>query len=386
MKRPLPPLATLAALLLAPTSATLDANEATMAIACQSIRVPGASVDAENGFSYAISYTTDVSNEGDFISFNEEVYPENGTSGYFTFFYLEETLLEEAVWAGFLDLTIPEAGDDNLNFLTDFLEVDLAVEPVATSGTITIGNASRPVVAVWSREAGQIYGTVQISFSSPSQGIPELTFTHSFEVFHFRGKLTYQPPAADGSITASVDLPRVGGEGSYAGPFPLKRNNQVELERLNAKWIGPTAEEFEVLGTYEIDGIELFIDKVPSRPQYVGSFFFFDGIPSTPDFIDEFDVWDVFIADPNDADSDGVPDLSDTGGVVATPPTLAVSLSEGSLKLTITGQAGQTVIVERKPTLDTAAWTEVEPVTLTGTTKEITLPLSGDNSDFYRAR
>ncbi|HRI15597.1 MAG TPA: hypothetical protein PLX89_21585, partial [Verrucomicrobiota bacterium] len=301
------------------------ANDADMTIACQSIRVsPATAVDLTE-FSYAIAYSTDVDAEGNIVSFNDEWFASNGTIGYMTAMQLDSLDLEFG-YLGILEVDIPMSGDENLNFITDFFEVDHAVS-ASTTGTITIEGTTRDVEATWSRAAGQTTGNVNISFSSPSHQIAGLSFDSTFEIYQYQGKLTYTPASEIGGIVAAtVDLTRVGGDTKFTGPMPMKVLDPATLDRQTTDWKGPNDEIYSVLGSMDIDGVPLPLDRlVLSRPWYGGSFFFLDGVPST-DFQDEYDLWDVFIVDSNDTDKDGIPDLSDPGTVIPTePPTLSIA-------------------------------------------------------------
>ena len=187
-----------------------------------------------------------------------------------------------------------------------------------------------------------------------------------------------------GNVTASVDLTRAGGDGKITGAFPLIVTDALSLEREPTQWSAPDQVTLEVLGTYEVDGVELFLDRLGTRPWYFGSFFFLDGIPGTP-FQDEFDLWDMFVNDPNDADKDGIPDLTDPATVTPTePPVLSLGLNGDSLQITLTGTAGTTVNLEQKDSLGGGTWSVVQSVNLAGTTESVILNVPAGNS-FYRA-
>lgn len=371
------------AILLGALTSLASANEATVKIACQSLAVYSASAEDAAGSTYQANFTADFTDEGDIVSLNNEWYAASGTIGYETFLYLEDTLFEVG-YVAFLEVDIPRSGDSNLNFLTDFLEVENEIS-AQTSGSVDFGNGPEPVVASWSRAAGQNLGTVTLSLPSPSPIGDQLSFDHTFEIFQYEGKLTYTPATMiGGTVTASVDLTRAGGEGKITGAFPLRVTDSRTLERQPTQWSAPDQVTMEVLGTYEVDGVELFLDRIATRPWYAGSFFFLDGIPGTP-FQDEFDLWDMFVNDPNDTDQDGIPDLTDPATVTPTePPVLSLALTGGSLQITLTGQAGTTVNLERKDSLGGGAWSVVQSVTLANTTETVILNAPAGNS-FYRA-
>ncbi|MBL9175080.1 MAG: hypothetical protein JNL10_16190, partial [Verrucomicrobiales bacterium] len=283
---------------------------------------------------------------------------------------------------GVLDVEIPNPGDANLNFLTDFFEVDRAVSG-QTTGTVTLGGKSQAVTAVWQRTAGEATGTVTLSFPAfPSLLIGDLTFTHTFEIFQYQGTLAYTPPAADGRIPGTVNLNRVGADGHFSGSFPLTLAADGTLERLAAEWTNSLEEVFEVIGSKEIEDVDLSLVRVPLRKQYVGSFFFVDGVPSTPDFQDEFDLWDVFIDDPNDADGDGVADLGDAPA--AAPPVARLSWINKTLQLGIQAPAGTRVDLQQRTSLAGGDWATTQSFTLGSADETIAVPVPEGGASFWR--
>lgn len=356
------------------------ANEADMNIACTSILVNDATASDVAETTFEIRFTSDFSDTA-VNSLNGEWYQVIGTVGYQSVFTLESPDFDIAE-TGVLDVEIPSPGDANLNFLTDFFEVDQAVSG-STGGTVHIGNKSQPVTAVWDRAAGQATGTVTISFPGfPSLLIGDLSFTHTFEIFQYKGKLVYTPPAADGAIPARVQLARVGGEGTFNGTFPLRLAADGTIERLAATWTNAVDETFELLGSKEISDVDLSLVRVPLRKQYAGSFFFVDGIPSTPDFQDEFDLWDVFISDPNDADGDGIADLGDAPA--AAPPQAGIVWINNTLRLGLQGRAGTRVNIQRRASLTSGDWVTTQSFVLASDNETFALPTPEAGASFWR--
>ncbi len=363
----------------------LQANEATMNLVCQSFVVRPALAVPDPSGGIAVDclgeFTTDLNNVGEFRSINGEWFPYNGTLGYTSTIRIRSIELG-LEWIGVIEVDIPKAGDLNLNFITDFLEADQAVS-ATTHGTVDVGLGAEPVVAKWNRMAGSAEGTVTLRMPSPFEVGTELEFLHPFEVLHYRGSLTYTP-AAPGTtrVEAQVQLPRLGGNGQFAGPMPLIVRDSGTLERVNTHWIGSGAVDFEVLGSKEVEGLELFLDRIANRPWYAGSLFLLDGQPATP-FQDEFDLWDVFVVDPNDANANGIPDLSDPQPAAPTSPTVSLSGPPGALRLTVTGEAGRTIRVEWSPTLSPSVWSLIRSGTLSSAPEVIPVEAGGFNG-FYR--
>ena len=366
-------------------AASLGANEATMNLVCQSFAVrPAQSVPDPSGpgvLDCIGEFTTDLDDLGRFRSVNGEWFPYNGTLGYTSNIRLRNVELG-LEWAGVIEVDIPKAGDLNLNFCTDFLEVDQAVS-ATTQGTVDLGLGIEPVVAQWNRMAGSAQGTVTFRMPSPFEVGTELEFLHPFEVLHYRGSLTYTPAAVGTTrVEARVQLERLGAKGRWTGPMPLIVRDARTLERLNTHWLDDQQKEYEVLGSKEVEGVELFLDRIASRPWYAGSLFLLDGQPATP-FQDEFDVWDVFVVDPNDANANGIPDLSDPQPVAPTLPTASISGPPGALRLTVRGEAGRTIQVEWSPTLSPPVWSLVRSGTLS-TGPEVIPIEDGSSGGFYR--
>lgn len=363
----------------------LWANEATLNLVCQSFAVrPAQAVPDPSGSGPAecmSEFTTDVDDQGTIRSINGEWFPYNGTLGYTSTVRLR-SLESNLEWVGVIEADIPKAGDLNLNFSTDFLEVDQAVS-AKTQGSVDFGMGSGPVVAEWARKAGSAQGTVTFRMPSPFEEGSELVFVHPFEVLHYRGVLAYTPAGVGSArVDASVQLKRLGADGQWTGPMPLLIRDPRTLERVKTHWLDAGQVDYEVLGSREVEGVELFLDRIANRPWYAGSLFLLDGLPSTP-FQDEFDAWDVFVVDPNDINANGVPDLSDLQKSEPKPPTVSLSGLPQALRLTVTGESGRTVRVEWSPTLVPSAWTLVRSVTLSNLPEVVPVDAVG-GAGFYR--
>ena len=94
------------------------ANEADMNIACTSILVNDATASDVAETTFEIRFTSDFSDTA-VNSLNGEWYQVIGTVGYQSVFTLESPDFDIAE-TGVLDVEIPQSGDANLNFLTDF--------------------------------------------------------------------------------------------------------------------------------------------------------------------------------------------------------------------------------------------------------------------------
>ncbi|MSU34184.1 MAG: hypothetical protein EXS36_03550 [Pedosphaera sp.] len=290
-----------------------------------------------------------------------------------------------------LNIGVPDSGDINLNALPDFFEVPRALASATTSGEFRLDNGMEitegTVSAIWSRPADSTTGTVKIQVNV--NGLGSLgTFTHTFEIFEYHGALTYTN--AGTNVVASMALERMGGSGTFEGPFNFSNIDANELSFAPSQWKGPGNLNFNVLGSYELgvkDPLTLLRGGLVTN--YFGAFFFADGDPATP-FEDEYDLWVLQIHDGNDTDKDGLPDLSDPVEGTGPPPkgpllSLAVS-SNGIARLTLTGTAGQKVLVERSETMSSSMWQGVQTATLGVEPITLEFPASTAPSVFWRAR
>ncbi len=335
------------------------ANEATLTLTSLSLKVPPATLSTIGG-QYGLSFST-----ADDDSINSELFQSGGSAEYQTYAIVDYPG-SEALGAliGVLTLQTPLGGDTNVNGIIDFLEVDRAIATTTTTGEIEIDDGvdfSRgTVTATWQRPANSTTGTVQLKVNLPDFGFQNLTFDHTFEVFQYRGTLTYSRSGTN--VTAAINLPRVGAPGSFVGNLPVTRVSNVELNRAPVSWTGPGGQTFDVLGTDDVEGVPLPISHIIGR-FYGGLVIFADGDPTTP-FPDEYDFFDLLIEDLNDADGNGLPDLTDDLTPAPARPTLAASITAGVLQVEITGTPGARFVVESASTLPATSWNTVGEVVL----------------------
>jgi len=335
------------------------ANEATLTLTSLSLKVPPARLNTVGG-QYRLSFSTTDDN-----SINSELFQSGGTVQYQT-----DAIIDypgsEALGAliGLLTLQTPLGGDTDVNGVTDFLEVQRAVPTTTTTGEIEIDDGidfSRGTVsATWQRAANSTTGTVQFKVSLPDFGLQNLTFDHTFEIFQYRGVLTYSRNGTN--VTAAVNLPRVGATGSFVGNLPVTRVSNVELNRAPVSWSGPGGQTFDVLGTEDVEGVPFPITHVIGR-FYGGLVLLADGDPTTP-FPDEYDYFDLLIEDLNDSNGNGLPDLTDDLFPAPTRPTLAASITAGLVQIQVHGTPGARYVVESSPTLPATTWSSIGEIVL----------------------
>ncbi len=357
------------------------ANDARMLMNCTSVRVSTQSVK-QSGQTYTLGFTT----ADDYV--NGEWYNSDGEAKYGTLALLDVPGFDGPLGFSFY-IDLPNMTDSDGDLVTDFFKVSQSVSGIGTSGTMTLDNGEDViqgfVTATWNRAAGQTTGTVQLRVNLERDlFLPVLTFTHTFEIYQYDGKLTYVVKGAQ--VEASVDLQRQGTAGEFTGPFPMTRRSQTELVRSDADWFGPANEAYIVLGSVGVTVDDMLLVRGATANNYSGSFYFLDGVPSTP-FQDEYDLWNMQIIDPNDADGNHIPDLTDGTDFEQPAGPVATLVAVGDqLTLTITAKSGQQVIVEQSADLDAAAWEEVETRTLASDSEDVSLTPPTDGTRFYRVR
>lgn len=353
-----------------------------MTLSCLSIRVHPATF-SQLGFAYRLEFST-----ADDASINHELARAGGTDEAASWAILNYPG-SEALGPIVADLRLktPMAGDLDVDGVTDFLQVDRPVANLTTSGTLEVDDGmdvSRgAVTATWSRAAGSASGTVQMRVSLPDFSIQDLVFNHAFEVFQYSGRIMYD--VAGTNITATMDLPRVGGGEGFRGAFPLGRMDVVTLARLPASWEGPGAILYEPIDTFGLEGLETTVNYL-GKGLYAGLVILADGDPSTP-FADEYDFLDLVIRDGNDADADGIPDLSDIPREVMERPGVSLRVEGGRLWATVRGVAGARCWVERADALAGWSWAKAAEVTVGAAgwvEADLGVPTGGEG--WFRAR
>lgn len=355
-------------------AASAWANDAQVVFHCQSVRLHPATTQ-HLGLTYGLEVTT-----LDGGAINDEI----GVTDDETFPYWYGTTLVFSdptwgepmwIWCG---LDVPDPPDGNWNGISDFFEVDRAVDGIESTGEFVVPDGyDTPGLLdlTWDRAAGSTTGTCRLVLEIPDYGI-RLTFKHEFEVFDYRGTLTYTPGLTD--IAGVIRLTRHGASGTLEGVLPLTR---VDIYELTYEATGWTNELGDVLELYSSDELELSILRGGMRTNYFGVFATDDGLPSTPGF-PEYEIWVFHVFDANDWDGDFVSDLTDD----PPPPRLAVRQAEGLVALEIGGAVGQSVTVESAVTLPAGGWVPVETLVLTNATQVLDVDLAGRPQTFWRAR
>ncbi|MCC7375044.1 MAG: hypothetical protein IT581_10330 [Verrucomicrobiales bacterium] len=340
---------------------------------CLSLKVePG--VARQFGLESKLTFTS-----SNFAAPNDEFYPifEDDLT-HATLFRMESVQFPEPL-EGELAVLAPDTLDGNTNGIPDFYEVAAGV-PATTLDGLWVSDLGRGTAkATWQREAGQIRGTVKLQLTSEEFGVlPE--FTHAFEIIEYGGALNYVP--GTNSIQGLVEMKRIGSEAQrLAGPVVFTR---VATNRFNQFTIGDSS------WTNQIgESVPVSLGDVERDADYSMDFFgalaLANGDPATPEI--DYELFYIGIDDPNDADGDGISDLTDDVAPPPQPPSLALRIVGGEARLTLTGDLGVTYTLQRTGDLtDPDAWIDEQKVELETGAKEVTVPLGVAESRIWRLR
>ncbi len=347
-------------------------NTAGVRLFCISIRVePGSA--SQFGLDYHLTFSS-----ADFSPPNDEVFPIfQDTASHATYFLLDGPEFPEPL-PGELDLVVPEDLDADTNGIPDFYEVKEEIAAAGSDGVWGSPTGTGTARLTWQRQAGHRDGTVAIQLTSDEFGdLPE--FSHPFEIIEYGGTLQYQPTS--GTVTGLVALKRVGLETStLAGPLVMDRNPTNHLLQFTINGSNLTNEMGQT--------VPVSVGDLESDPDYVMDYFgvlaLLNGDPATPEI--DYELFYMGIDDSNDADNDGIPDLTDDLETPPTPPRLLLAREGASLRLDISGQSNFVYTLERASTLAPDPWVSNRLVTLSQTNLSIALPDVSGPSGFWRLR
>ncbi|MDH7503255.1 MAG: hypothetical protein QHJ82_11180 [Verrucomicrobiota bacterium] len=357
----------------------MRAADAQMILHCSSVMLHPAKLKVL-GQTYTLSATTLMDGTiNDEIGINEDPASAHYRSTYLMF--TDPVFPDEPVPL-YCDMDIADPGDSNWNGVSDFFEVDHAVTAAKSGGEVYFDDGADvytgTVDMTWDRDAASAVGTCTLRLRIPDFGI-DMTFKHAFEVFDYRGTLSYV--VAGTNIHCTVNLQRQGQEGSLKGPWELQRIDTDELSFDAASW---AKESGAAIQWYSSTDMEYNLYRGGTRTNYFGVLATEDGMPETPATA-EYQIYEVHIFDPNDSDGDKIPDLSDDSPPPK-PPTLTLLAADKKLKLRIQGEVGRRVYVEQSSLLTFQNATTLPAFTLTNATQEVELNWPTQATSFWRAR
>jgi hypothetical protein len=341
---------------------------------CLSVRVePGAA--EQLGLPYTLIFSS-----AEFGTPNHEFFPvfEPGLT-HATRFSLEAPDFPDAL-EGELVINAPEHLDENTNSVPDFYEVGMELPAPSGEGLWNSAVGGGEARFVWQRAAGQHRGTVRIQFTSDDFGmLPE--FTHAFEIVEYAGTFAYE--RSEEEANGLVTFARAGLETStLTGPMFITREPTNRLNQFTITDSSLTNHLGETLVIALGD-----VERLPDLPQqYFGAMAFTDGDPSTAET--DYELYFIEFTDPNDADGDGIPDLTDDIGVAPERPHIAIARRNDKLELTLQGEVGVTYVLEYAPQLtpDAELWLQDQQITLETANQVVELAIPAVESRFWRLR
>jgi hypothetical protein len=190
--------------------------------------------------------------------------------------------------------------DSNNNGVFDWLEVSNATN-ISVGGSIDVQWPSSSIAIVpfnasFQRAAGVSTGSVSYTYDiDTGDGTVSVSAVTSWQVTNLVGELVYNP---------SRNLQLEASAASYGGSYSLSGSSTYTSQSEGTLQI-KQAQLTNQLGNYVLAPLDL----ARSGYSYKGLATLDDGVTGTnwPDFTD----WYVILTDTNDADGDGIPDLTD---------------------------------------------------------------------------
>jgi hypothetical protein len=290
--------------------------------------------------------------------------PEFNYTHWGTFFYTDPNTLEEIPLNFVVDL--PSNADGNILLLEYSLAVSKRtigqyIDPEGNVGTFK---------ADWAKAANSTTGTVKITFDFMGTA----AFTHNLEIFSYSGEIASY--TRDGAkINAPVTLLRDGApDQKLIGPLVMSADamDKVSLTSTNFTTEAGVAWNWFAPETFDRSGNEYY--------QFLGVI---DGTP--PDAPEDFNTWVLDIVDPNDDDSDGIPNLSDFTPPAIPQPTLDISKIPTGIRVIVHGDIGRTYTLQSTPTISPTVWFDFLEIKPDANPYLIDLPAT-DTATFYRLR
>jgi hypothetical protein len=346
------------------------AQDASMELFCLSLRLNAATAKMLS-IPYTLEFTSGSVATGE--AANGELGVSDGAvTTHVTQFRLNSDTMLEPI-TGVMYLNVPTIGDANKNGLNDFIEPSQVVSPVLTTGYIydDLTGSEGTVNATWSRSAGTNQGTCTLAVNTT---FLRATFVHTFELPNYTGTLHYTP--AKDVVEGSADLHLFSDVlATFSGPMFIDKTNANQLHLEAGAWTNSAMANFAYAATADGEYI------TRKGTNYLGFFDAMDGNLDTP-YVD-YALWTLLISDGNDANKNGVPDLSDSTDTRL--PSLKITRSAGQLQLTISSTVGRVHQIENINALGGAnQWTAVTNFTLATDPQTVILSTPTNKTSFWR--
>lgn len=304
---------------------------------------------------------------------NGELEPYNGLT-YISGFTLDISGLPIT---GTIQLNLPPFLDANANGFNDFFESALGVS-ATTTGAYRAGAESGTVTATWQRLAGSPDGSCVLHLVDNTFG--DLgSFNHVFSIIEYSGPVLYTP--GSNTISGTVNLSKTGDPSTQLqGPFQFTKVSTNRFNRLilqPGSWTNNAAQALSFTN-------DLYARDLPWTTNYYGLLEFDDGDPNSaaPDYL----AWLWSIDDSNDANHNGIPDFSDDPQTVVNPrpPVIGLTWTSTNVLLSVSGDIGYLLDVQRTQSLPATNWQTVISVTLTNDPESISITNPDSPSSFWR--
>lgn len=358
------------------TTAMVRANDAQVILYAESVRLHPATLK-QLGQTYTLEATTAADG-----SINDEIgISDNPDSTAFyatTFVWTDPTFGPMYIYC---DVDLPGPDVNPRNAIADFFEAGSAVVNANSTGSFFLDDGTDvypgTVDMTWNRAAGAASGTCKLRLRIMDFGV-DLTFTHTFEIYDYRGTYRYQVQGVN--VTGALTLTRAGAAGSQTGTLPLTR---IDHDELQFPAFTLTNEVDQAMQFYSSEDMEISLIRGGMGTNYFAVLGTDDGWPATATS-GEYMIWLLHVFDANDSDHDGIADLSDDPAPPKAPQ-LAIQAANKIIKLELTADPGRLATLEQSPTVGPAVWTTATTFTVTNATHVVELPAPA-NPLFWRAR
>ena len=267
--------------------------------------------------------------------------------------------------SGTIYLDLPPYQDANGNGFDDSFEVSQAISGSSIGEYVTVVGGGT-VSASWNRSAGSKTGTCTLRLVDDNFG--DLgNYHHTFEVLEYKGTLEYTPGASN--VTANLNV--TNDTGQIAGPATFVKSMADPHNALTLQTVSWTNASAQALGLFAPSNIAR---DAMLLTNYYGLVEFNDGEPNTAE--EDYYTWEISIDDPNDADQDTIPDLSDDPQAMPPrAPSLMLTLGTTNLWLKISGDVQHVHRILEATSVVSGHWTTNQSLVLTNDPQTISLPL-----------
>lgn len=314
--------------------------------------------------------TLDLSSVDPMSLINGELFPVPGTYSHASYFLYQDNT--GSFFEGQLLLNTPSGMDANSNGFNDFFESSQAVSATTTGTYTPLGSPSDTASADWSRAAGSTVGTCVLHLNNVGN------FTCPISILEYTGPLSYTPGSntVSGNITVTntADATQM-----FFGPIAFVKS---ATNRFNALELQPGVWTNASALTLTFTNAD-FQRRLSWPTNYNGVILFDDGDPSTA--VPDYQLWGLSIDDPNDANTNGIPDFSDDpSSALPRRPLLTLTSGATNLFLSISGDVGRLHQIQQTSSLTSTNWQTIQSLTLTNDPQQVPLPIPTNGPAFWR--